>query len=395
MWSFKQRIYPNATQQDYLRREFGAARFVYNWALALRSKSWIESQTRLTSSDLGRRLTKLKREQEYAWLNEVSARSLFYALINLDTAYRKFFAKITKYPSFKRKQTFGGSTKFDTAQFKVVEGRLRLPKLGSLIKVNWTRELPCPPKFVTITQDCCGDYWASFTCDITPGELPKVERKIGIDLGITAFATLSTGEKIKAPDLRRKYSRVKLLQKRAAKKKKGSKNRRKANIRIARAYRKITNTRKDFQHKLSRKLINENQVIALESLAVSNMVKNRSLARVISEQAWSSFVTMIEYKAAWAGRTVTKVDQFFPSSKTCHECGHVVSKMPLDVREWKCPACKAVHDRDVNAAKNILAAGKVVAACGADGRPMAGYQSRAVGGEAGKQNKRCYKLAKV
>jgi putative transposase len=304
--------------------------------------------------------------------------------MNLDTAFSNFFAKRAKYPNFKCRRNYGGSAKFDTYQFKLKEGKLQLPKLDSLIKVNWTRELPQPPKFVTISQDSCGDFWASFTCEVDHQPLPAVNQEVGIDLGITAFATLSTGDKVKAPDLRRKIARVKILQKRASRKAKSSNNKKKANRKVARAYRKVTNTRKDFQHKLSRKLVNENQVIALEDLAVKNMVKNRKLARAISEQGWADFVTMIEYKARWAGRTVTRVDRFFPSSKTCHGCGHVVKKLPLNVREWVCPGCGTNHDRDINAAKNILAAGRVVSACGVDGRPVSGLRKKAVGCEAGR-----------
>ena len=381
MQAFKQRIYPNPEQANRLRQEFGACRFVYNWALDLRSKSWTEASVRLTGADVGKRLTQLKKDEDHLWMNDVSARSLYYSLMNLDTAFNNFFAKRAKYPNFKRRHEYGGSVKFDALQFKLVDGKLRIPKLSSLIPVNWTRELPCSPKFATVSQDSCGDFWASFTCDSTPQTLPKIDAEIGIDLGISAFATLSTGEKILAPDLSRKIKRVVILQSRASKKQKGSKNRKKANRLTARAYRKVTNTRKDFQHKLSRRLINENQVIALESLNVAGMVKNHCLARAISERGWSSFVDMLKYKAEWGGRTVVQVDRFFPSSKTCNDCGFVVERLLLNIRSWTCPRCGADHDRDINAARNILAAGKVVLACGADGRPVPGKRVTAVGCE--------------
>lgn len=365
-------------------REFGACRFVYNWALDLRSKSWSEGSIRLTSKDIGSRLTQLKQEKGYEWLNEVSARSLFFSLMNLDTAFSNFFRKRTRYPNFKRRHSYGGSSKFDTAQFKVIDGKLRLPKLRSLITVNWTRKLPCKPKFVTVSQDSCGDFWASFACEYTPPPLPLINSEVGVDLGITTFATLSTGEKIKAPNIKRKHQRVQILQRRASKKQKGSANLRKALKRVARAHRKVTNTRNDFHHKLSRRLVDENQVIALESLSVANMVKNHKLARAISEQGWSEFVTILEYKAKWAGRALVLVDRFFPSSKTCSGCGHVVPRLPLSVREWSCQRCGADHDRDINAAINILAASRVVAACGVDGRPLPGLREQAVGCEAGR-----------
>lgn len=376
MQSFKQKIYPNSAQKDYLCQEFGASRFVYNWGLHLKTEEWASNKKPISSAELGKRLTQLKKQEGFEWLSQRSSRSLFFTLMNLEVAFSNFFRKKAKYPNFKKRRDFGGSVKFDTAQFKLVDGKLKLPKTTSLIKVHWTRPLPCPPKFVTVSQDSCGDYWASFTCDYTPGKLAPVKSEVGIDLGITAFATLSTGEKVLAPDLSRKTERVRILQRRASRKQKGSCNCRKAKRRVARAYRKVANTRKDFHHKLSRKLVNENQVIALEDLAVRNMTKNRSLARSISEQGWTEFVGMLEYKAEWAGRTVVRIDRWFPSSKTCSSCGFVVEKLPLDIRAWSCPCCGNHHDRDVNAAINILAAGRAVSACGVDGRPTAGYRQR-------------------
>lgn len=376
MQSFKQRIYPNQEQREYLCSAFGANRFVYNWALHIKTEEWANSKKRVSAAELGRRLTQLKQTDNAKWLKKESSRCLFFTLMNLETAFSKFFRNKSKYPKFKKRKDFGGSAKYDIEQFKLKDGKLQLPKLKSLIRVNWTRDLPCPPKFVTVSQDSCGDYWASFTCDYTPGRLDPIQSEVGIDLGISAFATLSTGEKVLAPDLRRKTERVRILQCRAARKQKGSCNCRKAKRRVARAYRKVANTRKDFHHKFSRKLVNENQVIALEDLAVRNMTKNRHLARSISEQGWTEFVGMLEYKAEWAGRTVVRVDRFFPSSKTCSSCGFVVEKLPLNIRAWNCPHCGIHHDRDVNAAINILAAGRAVSACGVDGRPTAGYRQR-------------------
>lgn len=368
---------------EYLRCVFGANRFVYNWGLRIKTEEWAGRKRNVSSVELGKMLTKLKHKEGYEWLSALPARCLFFTLINLETAFSKFFKKKSKYPSFKKKKDFGGSAKFDTQQFKLRDGKLQLPKLKSLIRVNWTRELPCDPKFVTISQDSCGDYWASFTCDYIPNKLEPVKCEVGIDLGISSFATLSTGVKVTAPDLSAKLAKVRVLQRRASKKKTGSRNHKKAKIKVARAYRKVANTRKDFHHKLSRKLVNENQVIALEDLAVRNMTKNRHLARSISEQGWAEFVFMLEYKTDWAGRTVIKVDRWFPSSKTCSSCGFVVEKLPLNIRAWKCPHCGSHHDRDVNAAINILAAGRAVSACGADGRPIAGYRRKAFSCEAG------------
>ena len=369
MQAFKQKIYPNKEQQSFLCREFGASRFVYNWALGQRTKAWSVDKTRITGPEIGKRLTQLKKQEEFSWLKQASARSLFYSLMNLENAYSRFFDKTAAYPKFKKRKTFGGSVKFDTLQFRVESQRLHLPKLASPIYVNWTRELPCSPKFVTISQDSCGDFWASFTCDHTPEKLPTLTSEIGIDLGIETFAAISTGVKVKAPDMRNEERKARKLQRRASKKQKGSSNRRKALRKLARVKRRQANIRKDFHHKLSTKLIRENQVICVETLAVKNMVKNHKLAARISEQGWSDFVSMLRYKAEWYGREVVAIDRFFPSSKTCSACGFVVSKLPLSVRDWSCPSCKEKHDRDTNAALNILAAGKAVSACGGTVRP--------------------------
>lgn len=378
MQAFKQRLYPTKEQRSFLCREFGASRFVYNWALGIRSRAWSVDNVSITGPEIGKRLTQLKKQEDYAWLKQASARSLFYSLMNLENAYSRFFNKQAAYPKFKKRKTFGGSAKFDASQFQIEGGKLRLPKLDATIKVNWTRELPCAPKFATISQDACGDFWVSFTCDASPAKLPQLNTEVGIDLGVETFATLSTGEKVRMPDVRREAAKVGRLQRRAAKKQKGSANRRKALRRAARAKRRIANIRKDFHHKLSTALIRENQAIYVEDLAVRNMVKNHKLARAIADQGWSDFVAMLKYKAEWYGRELVVIDRFFPSSKTCSACGFVVDKLPLRLREWTCPDCGTKHDRDVNAAVNILAAGKVVAACGVTVRPTRVKSNRQV-----------------
>ncbi len=367
--SFKQRIYPNKEQEKFLCQEFGASRFVYNWALGLRSEAWAKDQTKITGPEIGKKLTQLKKTEELSWLQQASARSLFFTLMNLEVAYSNFFLKRAKYPRFKRRKLLGGSVKFDNIQFRIEGVGVRLPKLEGLIRVNWTRPLPCDPKFVTIAQDSCGDFWASFTCDASPVKCDATDTSVAIDLGIETFATLSTGEKCKMPSLQKSEKRIRLLQRRASKKQKGSINRKKALRLVARACRRKTNIRKDFLHKLSTRLIRENQAVFIEDLAVRNMVGNHCLARAISEQGWSDFTTMLQYKAEWHGRQVVKIDRFFPSSKTCSACAFVVERLPLNIRSWECPRCGESHDRDVNAAKNILAAGRAVSACGDLVRP--------------------------
>lgn len=369
MQSFKQRIHPNKEQEKFLYQEFGASRFVYNWALGVRSEAWAKDQTKITGPEIGKKLTQLKKTEECAWLQQASARSLFFSLMNLEVAYSNFFAKRAKYPKFKRRKTFGGSVKFDNIQFKLEADRLRLPKLGGAMRVNWTRPLPCDPKFVTISQDSCGDFWASFTCDTSPALYATVDSVVAVDLGIETFATLSTGEKCRMPSLKKAEKRIRLLQRRASKKQKGSANRKKARLLVARAHRRKTSIRKDFLHKLSTRLIRENQAVFIEDLAVKNMVRNHCLARAISDQGWSDFTAMLQYKAEWYGRQVAKINRFFPSSKTCSACAFVVERLPLSIRSWECPRCGESHDRDVNAAKNILAAGRAVSACGDLVRP--------------------------
>uniref|UniRef100_UPI0011AF9398 RNA-guided endonuclease TnpB family protein n=1 Tax=Macromonas bipunctata TaxID=183670 RepID=UPI0011AF9398 len=235
------------------------------------------------------------------------------------------------------------------------------------LDVRWSRQIPPAAKVTTVTvsKDAAGRYFVSLLCDDVVSAKPEVAEKIGIDLGLTHFAILSDGEKIPAPNAFRKHEKkLAKLQRKLAKKKKGSKNRTKARLKVAKLHAKMADIRQDFMHKLSTRLIHENQVIAIETLAVKNMQKNRKLAKSIGDAGWAEFVRQLEYKAKWSGREVVKIDRWYPSSKRCSDCGHTVEKMPLNVRQWTCPNCGANHDRDVNAARNILAAGLAVSARG-------------------------------
>jgi putative transposase len=381
--AFKYQIKPNKRQKEFLFRQFGACRFVYNWALNERTREWTESKTRVTGPELGKRLTQLKHDPDHAWMNDCVARCFFYTLRDVEDAYTRFFRKQGGYPAFKKRRENTGSATFDDAMFKLRDRKLFLSKLMDVpLWVNWNRPLPCAPKRVTVSVTPDGRWWVSFLCDVAEEKLPVAKKTVGIDLGITAFATLSNGEKVLAPKV--DMTRVKKAQRSLARKTKGSANYRKAKVKLARAHARVANTRTDFLHKLSRRLVDENQVIVVEDLAVKNMVKNRCLARSISEQGWSEFTRQLAYKSEWAGRLFVKVDRWFPSSKTCSDCGHVVDKLPLNIRSWECPSCHACHDRDHNAAKNILAAGKAVTACGVDGRPMPGNPAGAFDCEAGR-----------
>ena len=245
--------------------------------------------------------------------------------------------------------------------------------MGAPLAIRWSRTLPKAAKVTTVTvsRDAAGRYFVSLLCDDAVQPKPQAEGRVGIDLGLTHFAILSTGEKIAAPKtFRKNEARLARLQWRLAKKQKGSRNRAKARLKVARLHARIADTRRDFLHKLSTRLINENQVIAIETLAVSNMQRNGCLAKSIGDASWSEFTRQLEYKAHWYGRTLIGIDRWYPSSKRCSGCGHVVSKLPLRVREWTCPGCGTIHDRDVNAARNVLAAGLAVSACGECISPM-------------------------
>lgn len=370
--AYRFRCYPTPEQEQALARTFGCARFAFNHMLRLRTDAWFKEQQRIGYHDTSARLTELKKTPEHAWLNEVSSVPVQQALRHLQTAFANFFAKRAGYPAFKHKDG-PQSAEYTTSAFRWDGKALKLAKIDAPLPVRWSRTLPRAAKVTTVTvsKDTAGRYFVSMLCDDMVEAKPEAAGRIGIDLGLTHFAILSTGEKIAAPNTFRK-NEVKLakLQRRLAKKQKGSRNRAKARLKVARLHARITDVRKDFLHKLSTRLINENQVIAIETLAVSNMQKNHCLAKSISDASWSEFVRQLEYKSLWYGRTLIGIDRWYPSSKRCSDCGHTVSKMPLSMREWVCPECGSIHDRDINAARNVLAAGLAVSAHGETVSPV-------------------------
>lgn len=373
--AYKFRIYPTREQETVLRKTIGSCRFVYNWALAQRREAWVQEKKSVNYAKTCKSLTELKETPEREWLNEVSSVCLQQSLRRLDVAFVNFFKKRSGYPVFKSRKN-GGSARFLDNAFRIDGDNLFLAKIKTPLKVVWSRKLSGEPSQCTVSQNASGQWFASFLCEEEIAKLPHSDKKIGIDLGIETFASTSDGQKFGQPKrirkLRKKLAR---LQKLHSRKQKGSKNREKARIKAARLHQHIADTRKDFLHKLSTKLIRENQTIALEDLAVKNMVKNRKLSRCISEQGWREFRTMLEYKAEWYGRELIIVDRFWPTSKTCSCCGRKVD-LSLKDRKWTCE-CGATHDRDINAAKNILAAGQAVPfACGADERPAKNYVLR-------------------
>lgn len=370
--AYRFRLYPTPEQETILAKTFGCARFAYNDMLRLRIDAWFQRQERVGYHETSAALTRLKKEPEFAWLNEVSSVPVQQALRHLQTAFTNFFAKRAKHPAFKRKDG-PQSAEYTSSAFKWDGKALRLAKMAEALAIRWSRTLPKAAKVTTVTvsRDTAGRYFVSMLCDDTVSPKPKASGRVGIDLGLTHFAILSTGEKIAAPQTFRKHeAKLAKLQRRLAKKEKGSARRKKAKMKVARLHAKVADARRDFLHKLSTRLINENQVIAVESLAVSNMQKNRCLAKSISDASWPEFVRQLEYKAHWYGRTLAGIDRWYPSSKRCNDCGHVVAKLPLGVRQWTCPECGTIHDRDINAGRNVLAAGLAVSAHGESLSPV-------------------------
>jgi putative transposase len=369
--AYKYRFYPTPEQAGQFTRTFGCVRYVYNRALAERSRAWTQEQRRISYAESDKMLTGWKRDAETMWLTEPSKGPLQAALRNLQGAFDKFWRKQTGYPQFKKKGRSKDSATYFANCFTYRNGQIKLAKQAEPLNIRWSRPLPesAQPSQVTVSRDSAGLYHISILVEDTITEHTPTDAMLGVDAGITSLYTLSTGEKISNPRHEKKdRARLARAQRVLARKQKGSANRAKARLKVARVHARIADRRRDHLHKLSTRLVRENQVIAIEDLSVRNMVRNRSLARAISDASWSRFRSMLEYKADWYGRSVVAVDRFYPSSKTCSSCGRINDSMPLQVRHWAC-RCGAIHDRDVNAAKNIQAAGLAVLACGDGVRP--------------------------
>ncbi|MBB5083551.1 putative transposase [Nonomuraea endophytica] len=355
----KYRFYPTPEQAGELARTFGRVRLIYNKALAERTRAYTIEGRRVSYVESSARLTEWKRSGEFDFLLEVSSVPLQQALRHLQTAFANFFAKRARYPAFKSRKKSRASAEYTRSAFRWRDGTLTLAKMDAPLAIVWSRALPegAEPSTVTVSKDPAGRGFVSMLVEEKIEPLPPVAETVGVDAGITALATLSTGEKIVNPR-RERADRRKLAkaQRSLARKQKGSANRARIRLRVARVYARIADRRRDHLHKVTTRLVRENQVIAVEGLTVRDMVKNHSLARAISDASWRELRAMLEYKARWYGRTLVAVDRWFPSSKLCSACGTLRHTMPLNVREWEC-ACGAVHDRDVNAARNILAAG--------------------------------------
>ena len=370
--AYRYRFYPTPEQTEQLSQTFGCVRYVYNRALAERHRAWTQEQRRVTHAETDRMLTGWKRDPETAWLAEPSKGPLQASLRNLQGAFDKFWRKQNRYPKFKKKGKSRDSATYFRNCFTFRDGKLKLAKHVAPLDIRWSRPLPdgADPSQVTVSRDAAGRWFVSLLVEETITPHASTDAAVGVDLGITTLAALSTGEKVTNPKYE-KADRAKLAkaQRNLARKKKGSANRAKARLKVARIHARIADRRRDHLHKFTTRLVRENQVIAIEDLAVRNMVKNRSLARAISDASWSELRRMLEYKADWHGRELVAIDRWYPSSKTCSDCGHLLRSLPLNVREWVCAECGAIHDRDVNAAKNVLAAGLAVKACGDGVRP--------------------------
>jgi IS605 OrfB family transposase len=377
---YRYRLYPSPGQQRALARAFGCARVVFNDALAARRDAHAAGLPYPTSAELSARLTAAKKTPERAWLGSVSSVVLQQALADLNAAYRNFFASLSGErkgrkvapPRFRSRKDRRQAIRFTAnARFQVTAGgKLRLPKIGD-VPVRWSRDLPAAPSSVTVIMDAAGRYFASFVVRTSSEPLPDVAAETGIDLGLTHFAILSDGRKIASPKfLRRAERKLRKAQQALSRKGLGSRNRDRARVEVARVHAKVADSRRDWLHKESTRIVRENQAVYVEDLCVAGLARTR-LAKSVHDASWSAFTAMLEYKARKHGRTFARVGRFEPTSQVCSACGVRDGPKPLSVREWTCAACGTAHDRDVNAARNVLALGRreSLNACGGQVRP--------------------------
>lgn len=349
--AFKFRIYPDSEQKDKLAVQFGCSRFVYNHYRAVREGYYQDTGTGLTYNDCAVDLTE-RLKVDHPWLKEADSQVIQQALMDLDKAYKNFFEGRADYPNFKRKH--GKQSIRYPQRFKVEGGYVYLPKVGWM-KAVFHRKIEGQMKNCTVSKTKTGKYFVSIQCEVEHTPPEQKPTRVGIDLGLTTFATFSDGQKIDKPKhFYASERRLKIRQRRLSRKVKGSNSRGKAKLVVASIHEKIANQRKDFHHKLSRTIVDTFGAIAFESLNINGMLRNHNLAKAIADAGWNQFVSFVEYKAAWAGSEVLRVDRFFPSSKLCSDCGAKHKSLTLNIRQWVCTECGVIHDRDENAAVNIL-----------------------------------------
>ncbi|WP_405141817.1 transposase [Sphaerisporangium sp. NBC_01403] len=388
---YNYRLYPDESQRQLLARTFGCARVVWNDALAARRAARKAGLPYIGDAEIQRLvLTAAKKTPERAWLREVSSVVLQQSVRDLNTAYKNFFDSVSGrrkgpkmgLPVFKSRHDHRQAARFNTNAFSLTaEGRLCLAKVGQ-VEVRWSRALPAAPSSVTVVRDAAGRYFASFVVEVDDAAqvLPEVDAETGIDLGLTHYAILSGGEKIANPRwLRRREKKLARLQRGLSRKKKGSANRDKARVRVARQHVKVADARRDFLHQTSTSIIRESQAVHVEDLAVRGLARGR-LAKSVHDASWAAFLALLAGKAARYGRTLTRIDRWYPSSQLCPCCGWRNGKLPLDVREWDCPSCGEHHDRDVAAAINILLEGQRLTAATVAAGP-AGHGINDCGGQ--------------
>jgi len=356
--AYKYRLYPNKEQQELFMKHIGACRFIYNWALENKIRAYETEKKHLSRFNLQEMLVHdLKVTNE--WLKEVNSQSLLNSLINLESAFTRFFREKKGFPNFKSRKNPLQS--FQIPQHYTVDfetNTIKLPKIKQPIKTKLHRKFEGKLKTATVSRNSTGKFYISILVD-DDKEIPEKQQfndnsTLGIDVGLTHFAILSNSEKIDNPKyLKNGMDRMKVLQKRMSKKQKGSKNRGRARLAVSKLHEKISNQRNDFLHKTTSKIISENQAVAVESLNISGMLKNHCLAQSIVDVSWSMFFNQLEYKADWYGKTLLKIGQFEPSTKICNICGFHNKELTLKDRDWRCPECNTEHDRDINAAINI------------------------------------------
>jgi putative transposase len=371
--AYRCRAYPDQPQQAVLNRTFGCVRVVWNRILADRRRLWRTQGKGLSYAASGTALTAVKKDPGLAFLTEVSSVPLQQTLRHQQQALTAFFTGRARYPRFKSRHS-RQCAHYTRSAFSMRSGVLRLAKTDGPLRFVWSWPevdvTGLDPTMVVVSRESDGRWYVTFAIDgSAPQPLESTRRAVGVDLGITDFAVTSNEDRIPNPrHLERKARNLARYQRRLARCQKGTANRAKATAKVARAHRKVRDARRDFLHRASSRLARENDVIVIEDLNVAGMVRNRKLARVISDCGWGEFRRQLEYKCARYGRDLVVIDRFYPSSKTCSACGHLLAELSLSTRTWQCPSCGTRHDRDVNAAKNILAAGQAVTACGADVR---------------------------